>query len=189
MKNNTIRLITVISILLLTLVLVCSCENNNTSTSENKEVKVVENVKTVQPEKSDADEITEDKKSEENNQEDEASVEEQSFQSMDDSSFKEEKKQAEKKSTSKEKEKKKKEEKKPKPVYKTVTHPEEGHTEVHYFCKCGKEVGSVDGWKKHRADFIESNGGVCNGEHVNYSMEEKYVVDREAWTEQVLVSE
>lgn len=75
------------------------------------------------------------------------------------------------------------------PVYKTVSHPEEGHTEVRYYCKCGKDVGSVAGWKKHRADFIESNGGVCNGEHVNYSMEEEYIVDKAAWTEEVLVSE
>ena len=62
-----------------------------------------------------------------------------------------------------------------------------------YFCLCGLEVGSPDGWKQHRADFIASNGGVCNGKHVSYSKEdvteEHWVVDSPAWDEQVLVSE
>ena len=84
------------------------------------------------------------------------------------------------------------------PVYETVEHPEEGHYESvvvgqRYFCLCGQEVDSPEGWKQHRADFIASNGGKCNGQHVSYTMEdiveEQYVVDSPAWSEKVLASE
>ena len=79
------------------------------------------------------------------------------------------------------------------PVYKTVEHPEEGHyeTETEWYCLCGKYVGSKDGWKQHREEFLASNGGVCNGEHVRPDPKEVqvWVVDKPAWTEKVLVSE
>ena len=79
------------------------------------------------------------------------------------------------------------------PVYKTVEHPEEGHYETvtEWYCLCGKYVGSKEGWKKHREEFIASNGGVCNGEHVRPDPKEEqvWVVDKAAWSEQVLVSE
>ncbi len=98
-----------------------------------------------------------------------------------------------KKKTSSGKTEKEKEKKWVDPVYKTVDHPEEGHYETvtEWYCLCGKYVGSKEGWKKHREDFIASNGGVCNGEHVRPDPKEKqvWVVDKEAWSEKVLVSE
>lgn len=97
-------------------------------------------------------------------------------------------KASEKKTKEKEKKKKWVE-----PVYKTVEHPEEGHYETvtEWYCLCGKYVGSKEGWKKHREEFIASNGGVCNGEHVRPDPKEEqvWVVDKAAWSEQVLVSE
>lgn len=84
-------------------------------------------------------------------------------------------------------------------VYKEVYHPEEGHYETvqKVKCKCGKVFDTAAEHKAHQDAYIQSErekrndpSFTCDGSHVSrYITEEVYVVDKAAWTEQVLVSE
>ena len=90
----------------------------------------------------------------------------------------------------------------------TVNHPEEGHYEtvvikpawdetvekIKYVCRCGAEFGNVAAWKEHDQHFVEqgdfSHGGYSNvpyHEVINHPAvtEDKWVVDKEAWTETI----
>ena len=90
-------------------------------------------------------------------------------------------------------------------MYETVNHPEEGHYETvthevqKVRCNCGILFDSAAEQKAHQDAFIAEMRKtdpdyVCTGTHMGYFVtetesEEVYVVDKEAWSEQVLVSE
>ena len=90
----------------------------------------------------------------------------------------------------------------------TINHPEEGHYEtvvikpawdetvekIKYVCRCGTEFGNVAAWEEHSRELTLS--GDYN--HMGYSnipyhevinhpavTEDKWVVDKEAWTEEI----
>lgn len=91
------------------------------------------------------------------------------------------------------------------PVYKTVHHPEEGHYDIKYHkvkkvqCNCGEIFDTREQWKAHQDAFIAEMRKtdpdyVCTGTHLSTYVnieepEQVYVVDSEAYDEQVLVRE
>ena len=87
-------------------------------------------------------------------------------------------------------------------------HPEEGHYEtivikpaweetvekIKYVCRCGAEFGSVAEWRAHDESYVEQNdfthGGYSNvpyHEVIKHPAvtEDKWIVDKEAWTETI----
>jgi len=87
------------------------------------------------------------------------------------------------------------------PVYKTVKHPEEGHYETVkkkvVRCNCGEEFETAAAWKAHQNAFLAEMrktdpNYTCTGTHASRyktTTTKVYVVDKEAWTEKVLVKE
>ena len=93
-------------------------------------------------------------------------------------------------------------------VYEDVYHPEEGHYETvtvdvkKVKCRCGELFDSPEAWKAHQDDYVEQMrielndpSYTCDGTHGTshyvtvQETEERYVVDREAYTERVLIRE
>ena len=89
------------------------------------------------------------------------------------------------------------------PVYQTVYHEEEGHYETVQVqkvkCKCGIVFDTAAEHKAHQDAFIESERirlndptFTCNGTHTARYItvdEQVYVVDKEAYSEEILVTE
>lgn len=90
----------------------------------------------------------------------------------------------------------------------TINHPEEGHYEtvvikpawdetvekIKYVCRCGTEFGNVEAWEEHSRELTLSGDynhmGYSNipyHEVINHQAvtEDKWVVDKEAWTEEI----
>jgi cytoskeletal protein RodZ len=70
------------------------------------------------------------------------------------------------------------------PIIEIVHHPEEGHSEMRKYCDCGIDI---TGWTEDEyfahCKKVEDEGGFCSG----WYNKNVYIIDKEAWDEEVIV--